>query len=38
MFSNALLPGHKGAKQDTFGVTKGTNVNHPHHQGLVLAC
>jgi hypothetical protein len=26
-FPYAPLPYHKGAKQDTIGVTKGTNVN-----------
>jgi len=36
MFPNGLLPSHKGAKQNIIGVTRGTNVNHPHHWGLVL--
>jgi len=26
----------EGAKQDTIGVTKGTNVKQPHHRGPLL--
>jgi hypothetical protein len=27
---------YKGAKQNTIGVTKGTNIKLSHHRGLVL--
>jgi hypothetical protein len=36
MFPYASLPCHKGAKQDTIGVIKGTNAKLPHHRGLLL--
>jgi hypothetical protein len=36
MFPYALLPPHKGVKQDTIGVTKWVNVKQPHYKGFVL--
>jgi hypothetical protein len=36
MIPYALLPCHKGAKQDTIGVTRGTNVKLSHHRGPML--
>jgi len=33
--SHALLACHKGAKQDTIGVTRGADAELPHHKGLV---
>jgi hypothetical protein len=29
------MPPLKGVKQDTIGVTKGTNAKLPHHKGHV---
>jgi hypothetical protein len=37
MFPYAMLPHHEGAKQDTIGVIKRTNVKLPHHRGLMLS-
>jgi len=36
-FPYALLPYHKGAKQNTIEVIKGANVKLPHHKGHVSA-
>jgi hypothetical protein len=36
MFPYAMLPHHEGAKQDTIGVTRRTNVKLSHHRGLML--
>ncbi len=36
MFPYAQWAPLEGAKQDTIGVTKGTNVKLSHHRGLVL--
>jgi hypothetical protein len=34
-FFLTMLPHHKGAKQNTIGVIKITNVKLPHHKSLV---
>jgi hypothetical protein len=35
MFPHALLPHHKGAKQNIIGVIKRVNAKLPHHRGLM---
>jgi hypothetical protein len=35
-FASAQMPHHKGAKQNTIGVTKEISVKLPHYRGLVL--
>jgi hypothetical protein len=36
MFLYAMLPCHEGAKQDTIGVTGGTNAKLPHYMNPML--
>jgi hypothetical protein len=36
-FPYAPLPHHEGAKQNTIGVIRRTNVKQPHHESFVLA-
>jgi hypothetical protein len=36
MFPYAPLLYHKGAKQNTIRVTRGTNAKLPHHKGFTL--
>jgi hypothetical protein len=37
MFPYAMLPHHKGAKQDTIGVAGRVNAKMPHYMSPVLA-